>query len=118
MLPILRTFLLSTLLASCASSQTSMGQVVVVETVVASQDAHEIERLVTAPIERAISLLVGFVEIRSRTVPGSSRIEVIYAGAPTSEAVKQVEAKVLEEWAKFSALASKPVITVNSSPLQ
>ena len=94
-----------------------MSQVVVVEIVVASEDAHEIERLVTAPLERAIHVLVGVTEIRSRTTPGSSRVEVLYARSPTPEAVKQVEAAALAEWAKFSALASKPVVAINSSTL-
>ena len=111
----LRTLLVSLLLASCASSQNSMGQVVVVETVVASNDAHEIERLVTAPLERAIHTLTGFVRTESQTTPGSSRVEVFYAGIPTPEEIRQVESAALAEWAKFSALASKPVVSIRSS---
>ncbi len=68
----LRTFLVPLLLAACANGPNSMSQVVVVETVVASGDAYEIERLVAAPLERAIHALVGVTEIRSRTTPGSS----------------------------------------------
>ena len=113
----LRIALVSFLLASCANSQNSMIQVVVVEMVVASKDAHEIERLVTSPLERAVNGLAGVKEIRSRTTPGSSRIEVSYAGTPTPQALKQVESAVVAEWAKFSTLASKPVVAINSSTL-
>jgi multidrug efflux pump subunit AcrB len=67
MLSAVRILLVSLLLASCANGPNSINQVVVVETVVASIDAHEIERLVTAPLERAIDALVGVTEIRSRT---------------------------------------------------
>ena len=94
-----------------------MDQVVVVETVVASQDAHEIERLVTAPLERAIHALTGFARTESQTTPGKVRVEVFYAGSPTLEAVKQIESAVQAEWAKFSALASKPLVSIRSSAL-
>jgi multidrug efflux pump subunit AcrB len=117
MFSFLRIVLVSFLLASCANSQNSMSKVVVVETVVASKDAHEIERLVTAPLERAVNALAGVMEIRSRSAPGSSRIEVLCAGTPTPQALKQVESAVVEEWAKFSTLASKPVVAINSSTL-
>ena len=117
MFSVLRIVLIAFLLVSCANSQNSMSQVVVVETVVTSKDAHEIERLVTAPLERAVNGLAGVTEIRSRTTPGSSRIEVLYARTPTQQALKQVESAVVAEWAKFSTLASKPVVAINSSTL-
>ena len=110
-----RTLVVSLLLASCASSQGPMEQVVVVETVVASNDAHEIERLVTVPIERAIHVLHGFLKTESQTTPGSSRVEVFYAGVPTPEAIKQVESAAQAQWEKFSAFASKPVVSIRSS---
>ena len=94
-----------------------MSQVVVVETIVPIMDAHEIERLVTAPLERAINVLVGVTEIRSRTTPGSSRIEVLYASNPSQQELKQVESAVLAEWAKFGQLASKPMVAINSRTL-
>ena len=115
MLSALRTLLVSLLLASCANGQNSMSQVVVVETVVESKDAHAIERLVTAPLERAIHTLTGFVRTESQTTPGSSRVEIFYAGTPTPEEVRQIESVALAEWAKFSALASKPVVSIRSS---
>ena len=113
----LRTLLLALLVTSCASSPNSVNQVVVVETVVASVDAHEIELLVTSPLERAINGLMGVTEIRSRTIPGSSRIEVSYANAPSQQSLKQVESAVLAEWAKLEPFASKPVIAISSSTL-
>jgi multidrug efflux pump subunit AcrB len=88
-----------------------------VETEVASQDANEIERLVTVPLERAIHSLTGFAMTASRTWPGSVRVEVYYAGRPTPEAAKQVESAVLAEWAKFSTFASKPVVSIEASTL-
>jgi multidrug efflux pump subunit AcrB len=108
---------LALLLASCATSQNSLSQVVVVETVVATQDANEIERLVTVPLERAIHALTGFARTESQTSPGSVRVEVYYIGSPSPEAVKEVESAVLAEWAKFSTLASKPMVFIRSNAL-
>jgi multidrug efflux pump subunit AcrB len=94
-----------------------MSQVVVVKTVVVSQDAGEIERQVTVPLERAIHTLTGFARTESQTSPGSVRVEVFYVESPSPEAVKELECTVLAEWAKFNALASKPLISVRSSAL-
>ena len=94
-----------------------MSQVVVVETVVASGTPEEIERLVAVPLERALHELAGTTEIRSRSIHGSCRVEVSYARTPASEVVKQVEFTALAEWAKFSALASKPVVSVSASAI-
>ena len=117
MLSALRTLLVWLLLASCASGENSMGQVVVVETIVASQDAHEIERLVTVPFERAIHTLRGFARTESQTKPGHVRVEIFYAGSPPFEAVRKIESVVLAEWVNFSSLASKPMVSIKASAL-
>ena len=115
MLSVIRTLLVVLLLASCANGQNSASQAIVVETIVASNDGEEVERLVTVPIERAIHSLTGFLRTESSTTPGSSRIVIFYASTPTPSEVKQIESAVLAEWAAFSSIASKPVVSVKSS---
>ena len=109
-----RMLMLSLFLVACASGPDSVSQMVVVETTVASNDPHEIERLITVPLERAIHTLTGFTRTESETTHGSCRIHVFYTRAPDPETVRQLESAVLAEWANFSAMASKPVVSIKS----
>lgn len=92
-----------------------VGQVIVIETVVASQDAEEVERLVTVPLEHALHDLAGFALTESSAMPGLSRVVVTCADDPTAAAIRQIESAVELAWTKFSAVAAKPVVLVRSS---
>jgi multidrug efflux pump subunit AcrB len=94
-----------------------MNQVIVVETLVANGTPEEIERLVAIPFERALRQLAGVTEIRSQSTQGICRVELSYASVPSAEALKQVESSALVEWAKFCALATRPVVSINTSAI-
>ena len=116
MLLTLRNLLPAVLLAGCALAAApvapSMNSVIVIEIAVPSVDAHEIERAVTVPLERALNGLPGVVTINSTSTWQRCRIELGYAGRPGRAAVEQVTALVLAESARFEVAASKPVISV------
>ena len=92
-----------------------MGQVIVIEVAVTSQDAAEVERLVTIPIERAIHGIQGIGVTESSATSGFSRLIVFYEGQSTPEAIRQVESAVFAAWEKFSTFATKPVVSLRSS---
>jgi multidrug efflux pump subunit AcrB len=91
---------------------------VVIETVVASNDPDEIERLVTVPIEQALQQLNGFEKTESLTSQGSVRIEIFFARTPSPEAVKQIEFVVHATWSTFSLATSKPLVYIPSTNMR
>jgi len=113
----LRALLLSLLLTACALTPNSMNPVVVIEVVIANGSAEEIERSVAIPLERALHMLAGVTAVKSTSADGRCRVEVGYASSPTPEALEQVKTAAMAEWHRFSALASKPVVSVKPSAI-
>lgn len=121
MLPVIRHLLPAALLAGCALGATPVmpivNPVIVIEIAVPGVDAPEIERAVTAPLERAFNGLPGVITIRSATTWQTCRIELAYANRPTRAAVGQVTAVARSESARFDVAASKPVISVGPASM-
>ncbi len=111
----IRSLLIVLTISACAAAPNPVGQVIVVETLVANTSPETIEREIARPLERALGTLPGVKEIKSTSTYGACRVEIGYQAAPTLTEVEQVEVTALVAWKKFSLLATRPTLSIGPS---